>query len=391
MADSGIAGSLERFWYVTAPRWLQRPAPRASEAAADGVWTAAWPWVGAAAPVAGFLIGMLFARGLPAGAPYTVSLPFVAMMAMLAVLHGTAALAAMAGFTAVDLLTAWHVSFRGAFRELPWIMQAVRLYGSLLVGYLLLSMLIVRAPVAVRRVVNGLPTARVVTPHAAPAVRAVLSGLAYAVLVWIWCQAMIVLVRPAFTWLLDNPTVQAVRTVQASWPLLALLAAAAAAGRALLEDRAARRAPRAAAVRALRAEREAETAPTVTTRPVVRVAIQAVMTTLLLAGAYSAPLDAVIVLLATALLAAWDQGLAGAPAAMWGRLVLRVPAIVRLGAAMALGYWLAGIVVARLWYGWASGTFRPVLFGGLAAMAVFYLLFPQSLPPAREAAGREPA
>jgi len=111
------------------------------------------------------------------------------------------------------------------------------------------------------------------------------------------------------------------------------------------------------------------------------------VTTLLLAGAFTTAADGVIVFAVTALLVAWGHGLAGRPAVLWAGLVLRVPTLIRLIAAMALGYWFAGIVVARLW---STQTFRPILFGGLVTMAVFYLLFPQLRPLSGEAHGREP-
>jgi len=393
MARHDGDGTVERFWHIVVPRWLQPWTPRAADAVADGVWTAGWPWVGAVAPVAAILIGVLFARSdaLRTAHIYTQSIAFLAVMVILAVLDGAAAVAAMGAFIVLDVVTAWSGlsgSFRGAFRDLPWIAQAVRFYGGLLVGYLLLSMLIVRAPLFARRVVEGGYIDRVVRPQAAAAVRAVLYGAVCGVLVWVWCQAMIVLVRPAFTWLKDNPDVAAILPVQTRWPLLVALAAAAGVGRTLLEEIAFSRAPRRDLVRRLAVERSRDAASAPPLPGTVRVAVQAVVTTLLLAGAFTTAADGITVFIVTVLLAAWGYGLAGRPAVLWAGLVLRVPTLIRLVAAMALGYWLAGIVVARLW---STQTFRPILFGGLVTMVVFYLLFPQIRSPSGEARGREPA
>ncbi|HXF82148.1 MAG TPA: hypothetical protein VNN19_05295 [bacterium] len=384
---------MERFWHVVMPRWLQPWAPRAADAVADGAWTAGWPWVGAAAPVAGILIGVLFARSdaLRTAHIYTVSLGFLAVMVVLAVLDGAVAVAAMGAFIVLDVITAWsglRGSFRSAFLHLPWIAQAVRLYGSMLVGYLLLSMLTVRAPLFARRVVDEAPIDRVVRPQAAAAVRAVLYGAVCGALVWVWCQAMIVLIRPAFTWLKDSPYVAAILPVQTRWPLLVALAAVAGVGRILLEEIALSRAPRRDLVRRLTAERSHDAAALPLLPVTARVTLQAVVATLLLAGAFTTALDGLIVFVLTGLLAAWAYGVAGRPALVWAGIVQRVPAVVRLIAALALGYWFAGNIVARLW---ATQTFRPVLFGGLAVMTVFYLLFPQIGLPSGEAGGRDAA
>ncbi|MDR7451403.1 MAG: hypothetical protein QN114_05925 [Armatimonadota bacterium] len=386
-------GAIERFWHVMVPRWLQPWAPRAADAVADGAWTAAWPWVGAAAPLAGIVVGALLARSdaLRTAHIYTQSIAFLAVIVVLAFLHGAAAVAAMGGFIVLDVISAWsglERLFRGAFRDLPWIAQAARLYGSLLVGYLLLTMLVVRAPLFARRAADGVPINRVVRPQAAAAVRAVLYGIVCGVLVWLWCQAMIVLARPAFTWLKDAPYVAAILPVQTRWPLLVVLAAVAGAGRILLEEIALSRAPRRDLVRRLAVERSRDAAAVPLPPATGRVTVQAAVTTLLLAGAFTTALDGLIVFVLTGLLAAWAYGVAGRPALMWAGIVQRVPAVVRLIAALALGYWLAGTLVARLW---ATQTFRPVLFGGLAVMAVFYLLSPQIGLPSGGAGRREPA
>lgn len=387
MTGPGSPARVERLWGVILPRWLQPWAPGAAEAVADGTWAAAWPWVAVVAPVAGLVGGALLARSdsVQSVGAYTASLGFLAVMVVLAILDGAAGVAAMAAFIVLDVVTAWDGSFRGAFRDLPWIVQAVRLYGSLLVGYLLLSMLVVRVTLLARRILDGAPLDRVIRSRAEPAARAALYGVACGTLVWIWCQAMIVLVRPAFTWLLDNPPTPAVQIVQTQWPVLVILAVVAGVARVLLEDVVAARSPRRDVVERLNAERADDVGRPQALPAPWHVTARAVTATLLLAGAFSVAADAAVVLVVTAALAAWERGVLGRPAAVWARLVIRVPAAARLAVAIALGYWLAGLVVARLW---STGTFRPVLFGGLAAMVVFTLLFPHVTGPVGEAGGR---
>src|SRR5207245_2013617 len=125
----------------------------------------------------------------------------------------------------------------------------------------------------------------------------------------LWCQAMIVLVRPVFTWAsYGSPPAEAITHVQHQWPVLVLTAAAAAVLRVVLESRP----PAGAEVDLLRAEQAAKRRPDGligALPPSARVALGALGTTFILAGLYDSWLDALLVLVITAVLGALRMGL----------------------------------------------------------------------------------
>ncbi len=374
---SARADPLAHFWSVRVPRWLGPWAPHLADAFADGSWTAAWRGLAGYAPVAALALGLLMLRILPTTRRievYTESLTFLALIIATAILSGAAGAMMVFGFIVVDLLGAGNWNFRGVFRDLPLIVRWILLYGSLLVSYLLLGLLAIRMPLLARRMVDEVEVERFASPAARLVVRAAVFGASCGLLVWIWSQAMIVLIRPVFTWLLDQPTTYAIQPVQVKWAWLVVVGVLAAGARVLLEDKAAARSARAGLVRDLQRQRASD-AFLLAARPrsIVAQVLPLVGTiTLLLAGAYSGWLDALLVAIVVTGLALWQRGMGRLPGS-WAAAVVRVPAIIRFLVAILAGYWLASITVQRLW---STGTFRPILLGALVTLAVFLVLFP---------------
>lgn len=370
---------LTRLWCVRLPRALDPWAPPLADALADGAWTAAWPGVAALAPLAGLAVGFLAPLAWPGiKYVYSESLTFLMVVVGAAILSAPLGVGVLGGYIA-------GVAVFGTASAYPFASYPLHRIGSLLIVYMLLAIPAVTVPQLARRMADELALLIPSPEELRRVARAALYAIAAALLVFLWCQATIVLIRPVFTWMRNSPTVEAVRNVQVYWRWLVGTAVVAVVARTVLEWGVARRS---AVVAVLEAERWSEPhrrwAQWRKLPLPVRVGLAALAVTFLLAGAYTAWIDAVLMALAVAALGAWRTGLIGGglPAA-WARAVLKVPTLLRYAVAVLVGYWLASVAASALW---GTGTFRPVLLGIFLSLVMFYLLLPRP-PEARVPAG----
>lgn len=378
--DDRAPDPLTRLWCVRLPRALDPWAPPLADALADGAWTAAWPGVAALAPLAALAVGFLAPLAWPGiKYIYSESLTFLMLVVAAAILSAPLGVGLLAGYIGGVMV------FGGASSYYAFAQAPLARVGSLVIAYMLLALPAVTLPQLGRRMADELalliPSSEELRRVARPALYAVTAAL----LTFLWCQATVVLIRPVFTWMRGSPTVEAVRNVQVYWRWLVVTAVLAVIARTVLEWGVARRA---GVVAALEAERWSEPHRRwIQWRRLplaVRVGLASLAVTLLLAGAYTGWIDAVLMALAVAALAAWRAGLIGGTLpATWHRLLLKVPTLVRYAVAALVGYWLAGIATALLW---KTGSFRPVLLGIFASLAMFYVLLPR--PPEAPAGGR---
>lgn len=361
---------LARLWSVQLPRWLDPWAPQLADAFADGTWTAGWRRVAGIAPFAALAIG-LFAPFTWPGIHYVYSesLYFMALAIVGAILSGPVGVMLCLGFVLGDLLADLG---RGFYASSP-----LRVGGSQLISYLLLAILSIRVPQVARRLTEGVPLPA--DPAVRLAIRACLYPVASGLLVYLWCQAMVVLIRPVFTWVGDWPTVAAISQVQVRWYWLVGAAALASAARIVLEGMTAVNTHRAQVVPDLQQERwgDVRRRGELSRRlpALVRIGLLSATITLLLSGIYESWLDPLIVMLVTGGLGVWRAGLIGLVPLVWVKATNKVPALVRFVAALLVGLLVAHPVLHRMW-----GTgFRSVLLAGLVCLAAFYLLFPRQL------------
>lgn len=362
---------LGRLWSVRLPGWLDPWAPQLADAFADGAWTARWGVLPALAPLVAGALGLFFAVFWPwIDYVYSESLVFMALVIAAAILSGPLGVMMLFGYILGDFL---GDVFQGYYIRAP-----LGVAGGRLIGYLLLAILAVRVPQLARRMAERVPLPA--NPGVRFALRAVFYAAACALLVYLWCQAMIVLIRPVFTWVGSAPTVPAIHQVQVRWGWLVAVAVVAAAARMVLEEIVIGSSSQASNVADLQQQRWSAAQRRGQFRQrlpaLVRVGLDAVMITLLMAGMYVGWIDAVFVALAVAALGAWRYGLIGKVPAGWAALVRKVPALVRYAVAPLVGYLLAYAVLTLFW---RLGTFRPVTLGALLTLAMFYLLFPR--PP----------
>jgi hypothetical protein len=366
---------LVRIWAVRLPLLLDPWSRRMADAVSDGTWTARWRPVGAFAPPIAFLAGLLFPLFWPGMQEvYTESLVFLMLVIAGAILSGPVGVALLAGYILGDLADPQA-------RYYGW--GSLHAAGDM-ITYMLLGLPAVILPQLGRRMAEEVADRLSQESRGHLAVRAALYGVAMSLLTALWCQAMIVLVRPVFTFVRSSPETAAVVQVQTRWEWLALVAAIAAVARVWLES-IVRRSSSVDAIRRLEEQRwaHAERRSMHWRRlPLaVRVALATIVTTVMLAGTYVTRWDALVVLAVIALVKAWRAGLLGSMPGWWVQTVSRAPVLVRFIVAPLLGYILARTILSLFW---SSASLRPVMLGAVLTLIVFQVLF----PPPRADLGR---
>ncbi|HVF98846.1 MAG TPA: hypothetical protein VND68_03335, partial [Chloroflexia bacterium] len=251
---------LERFWYVKAPAWLDDWFPQIARAFSDGAWTTAWRGVGAYAPVVGFALGLLCRIIFPQiYSAFSESLIFMMIVIAVSLLSGTMGAALLVGYIVEDLLVGNRASVNTGFfpAELPpeGLSGLPGVLGGKLVSYLLLSIPAVTIPLLVRQLAPSIKLHTITDPNSRTFALAGLHAAIAGVLVFLWAQSVVVLLRPLFTWVGAVPTFQAINPVQAQWSFLVGAGVVAAASRVILERMLARTAPRAAVAATLQRQR----------------------------------------------------------------------------------------------------------------------------------------
>ncbi|HEY1306799.1 MAG TPA: hypothetical protein VGF24_24770 [Vicinamibacterales bacterium] len=374
------ADRLTEFWSIRVPRWLDPWSPLLADAIADGAWTAVWRHVTAFAPCVALAVGFFVPLFWPdMRMIYTESFWFMALVIGGAILSGPVGVMLLFGYVAGDLLGGRYRVGLSYFR--PDAELLFRPFGSRLIGYLLLSLPAYKLPIWAQRVSSRFVLrfpGRGTLPSAALIVSSY--AVACALLVFLWCQAMVVLVRPIFTWLGETPTVQAVQPVQNSGKWLVAIAVIAALFRTFLTS-IALRSPRMRILERIQIQRRAtrhHRGLLVRRVPIVlRTALAAATITLIMAGTYENWFDALLVLTVTTVLASVNAGLIGGFPAVWIRITHQVPELVRLVAAATVGYVVASPILTATWR--TTSSLRPVLLGSLLTVILYYLLFPQRL------------
>ncbi|HVG00608.1 MAG TPA: hypothetical protein VND68_12280 [Chloroflexia bacterium] len=375
---------LERFWYLKAPAWLDDWFPQVANALSDGAWTTAWRGVGAYAPLVGFALGLLCRFIFPQiNSTFSESLIFMMIVIAVALLSGTMGTALLGGYIVEDLLVGNRAGINTGFfpAELPGegLSGIAGVLGGKLVSYLLLSIPAVTIPLLVRQLAPSIKLHTITDPNSRTFALAGLHAAIAGVLVFLWAQSVVVLLRPLFTWVGAVPTFEAINSVQGQWSFLVGVGVVAAAGRVLLERMVASKAPRAAVAATLQRQRFTGEGQGILERVpnLVRIVIPPVVIAMLLAGTYDGWLDAIIVAAVVAVLGLWRSRIIRIIPlpSRWSLTIRRIPSLIRLAAAPFIGYWLATLVITPMWTNTAQGL-RPVMIGSLVTLIVFYVLFP---------------
>ena len=372
------ADPLTYFWSVTLPHWLDPWAPRFADAFADGAWTAAWRGVSAIAPLLALVIGLLVPQVWPGmRSVYTESPLFLGLIIAGAIFSGPVGVMMLLGNVIAMLM--WGstgVPLRARHQE--WLGYFVRRWGSVLISYLLLAIPAIMVPQQARWMAEEMPLPSKITAGIKVAVQAILFAVGCGILVYLWCQAMPVLIRPIFTWLRMDPRVEAIVPLQQGWQWLVGAAATAALVRLLAERMVIGDSSRVTSISELQEqrwsnpERRDQFWRNIPELP--RIILRSVVMTLVLAGIYQQWIDALLVAILIIFFEAWRAGLIARFPEWWERAVMKVPALLRFGTALLFGFLLSQWIITRQWRG---DTFRPVLWATVSTLLIFYFLFPQ--------------
>lgn len=368
-----LAEKLSLSWAVRLPKWLDAWSSQLAYTMTDGVWTLAWPKLAAFAPVGAFAVGVFSAVASPGwDFVYTESLPFLAMTIAGAILSGPVGIMLVVGFGVGDFVFA-HPDL-GIFA-----LGDPSKSGSRILSYLLLGFLAVKVPFVARLLTEGIVAALSRYPRIASVARWIFFPVASGLLVFLWCQAMIVLIRPVFTWLPGGypPSVKAIQPIQWQWRWLVGAAVVAALSRLVLEGLAGMQVGFREKTRRLEEERwrDTESPPRTGALQWREIGGTVAVATFVLAGFYQSWMDALLVASAVAVLRAWNVGSLGPSPYAWINAMRKVPALIRLSAALYLGYLLSEAVV-QVAYKLGVASFRSVLIGVLGTLTILYICFP---------------
>jgi len=361
------------WWHL--PRVI--PSRPVKVALTDGAYLRAWPFLGAVLAPASLAVGVLVGwRPWSNQEIYTASLPAMVVLIGIGSLGASLGAWAVAGYVIGDLTLRPHGVDNGVIDSTSRVDHIIRIGAPLLIGYLLLAMVLVLAPLAARGI--GYQLAARFRGSVSTAIAAVASAAMQGVLVWAWTQSVPALIRPLYTWQNSLPTVEVMAPLQNEGTVLVVVAVVMTAVRAVVENLAKRRPL---------ISRELPPIPPVTQRHVGSTAIGLVMrtalTTLLMAGLFAGWLDACLFAVAFASILLLRNGLPSY-APMWIALVERVPILFRLLLGLALSYLVAQAIVAS-----ASSTdsFAPILISATASLLIIALLLPR--PAIRTATNRD--
>ena len=373
-----------RFWWIRLPLAAHRISAGLAETLLDGYYLVAWPLMTAIAPPLVLITGLLIGAWHPGfGEVFTQSMLVMVVAAAIGILSAQSGLLFVTGFALGDFFL-WHGYWVCPPRTMwlaqlcgdPRWEQVVRSRVPLLIVYGVIALLAVGIPIATKGLLAQFPPPRFATPSVWFAImmagHAVLTGA----LVYLWAQAVPLLIRPVFTWRGDNPPEAAVSPLQDRVAPLVVAAVIASLARMTLQ-RATVVSPRSTArLNAWEANLAwaAAARPSPPLRPpaAVQVAATAAWSTLLLAGVLEGWAEAALLAGLLLVLQAARARLIPVPLGAWPQVAYRVPHLIRLVAGTAVTVLLARMVLP----GGLGESFRPLLHLLMAGLIVAFLFSP---------------
>ena len=360
---------LARLLWATIPSKAHRLSRQLGAILSDGQYLSASPNLAVIVPTAAFLAGLL-SGFLHPDAIFTASMPLTALLLL---------------FACFGSGIGWYAWLGYMIGDLPNLIPATAVvtarYGGLatalpighVYAYLVLAMLIVAVPIGARSL--SVATSRAIPGGDNLVIQVLLGAALMAGMVFLWCLAMPILVRPVYLLEGISPTVVSVATIQESSGLVLIVESAVLGGIRAFLGRAATRfdsfnqTALAFSEATARSRSLSDSVPTV-----IRLAARAVLTVLLLLGLMNSPADSAIAfvgVLATLLLASLViPRLTG-----FTRLLERIPIVARLVAGFVVAFIVGYIVIAPFFETYMSMI--PILISVLLGFAVMLILVPE--------------
>jgi hypothetical protein len=367
---------LARTWWVRLPLAIRRVSRGIALTLVDGLYLAARPRVGGAAPPVAFLVGLV-TGWLRLGFEQAFSESIIVLV--LAVVFGvmSAHLGAMflVGFALGDFLLAPPSYSMFTYSPLG---NLVLIRIPLLIEYGLLALLTVSIPLVTKGLLFQLSLSPRLSRQLRFRVAVVGHAILTGVLIYFWTQTVPILIRPVYTWQGSEPTVEAIAPLQQGGWVLVLVAVLVSLSRMVLQGQTVSRPELGARMDAME-QRLASAPPLVPLWQRVplwgRVAAQALVASLLLSGMMQSWFDALLLGGLLFLIQAARSRLIAVPLGPWPALVERVPLLLRLVGGFALIFALS-LLILRQQVVVASDSFRPIVLLTCVALVVMYLLAP---------------
>jgi hypothetical protein len=357
-----LDGAAALQWRVV-PRAIGRVFPGLAGVAAEGAYLAGVPRLGAVGAILAFALGLFAGLVLRGDDPvYTSALPVLGLLVSISLVSGQFGLLAFLAFVGVEALRFWL----GDFGNLkPGYMAAIG------VSWLFLAQLALTAPYAARRLVR--------LPGRFALADGLLAALLAAGFVELWTRLAMVALRPMFLWRgIDVPMRlvgfgdQEAQFLGLTLHVLAWLALAVGLGRWIVQ----------LVFTWLRPVADAGYVPPPSRAPwPLQVLLRAAVFTLALAGLFTTIAGGVVFALSVAgVLTARRIASSDLRVARLDRLVVRIPAALRLVLTYALAVGLAQVCVLLLRdvFGWRTMTTAAASI--VLVLAATLILWPQVQP-----------
>lgn len=372
---STLREKLLTFWWEWVPTNARRLSDLTAACFIDGVYLVRWPWLGAVLPLFLFLVGFLIGwqhPGFSNSISYTYSLPIMALMLVVGSIASSQGAWLGLGYVLGDLILFERTTPNGLFPTV------IRVYGPLILSYVLLAQLIVFIPLVSQSIRQAtFPNIRlgdrkvslVALPVAAALHALLLGGFTY-----LWVHTTPTLIRPLYTWRGRQPPADIIESLQQQGYLLVILAALLGVGRVLIEDYC-QRTDTAHRADQLAAKVAAAEQNSIRLPHVVIAVIRSLFLTFMLSGILTGILQGGYLVLILFLIFTVRRYLS-ALFPLWPRITNKIPILVRLLLAAAINFWAASKFIQQYW-GNSSNTFLPILLSTGVGFIVFSVFFPR--------------
>ncbi|MGH7824992.1 MAG: hypothetical protein ACREQ7_07425 [Candidatus Binatia bacterium] len=404
-----LTAALARIWWLRLPLVARRLSAQLALTLLDGFYLVAWPRMAALLPPVAFVTGLLI--GWQYGGitveivrkptVFTQSLAIMGTAAALGVMSAQLGALFLAGFAFGDFFLAHPSLFPSPGRTFEEIvMLSDRTFGGrisyliraripLLIEYGVLGLLAVSIPLMTKALVSQLSLPSRVGRNVRFAVAVLGHGALTAVLVYFWAQIAVILIRPVFTWMGDQPTVAAVQPLQSHGHFLVLIAVTASLARMCLQGLTAFRLDLGKRLDNFQQDL-ASASPVLPAadqvNPWVIAALRTLWATLLLSGLLTNWPDALMLGTVILFVQTARSGLIQLPIAPWRSFVQRIPVLLRLVAGSTVVYYLAQMILQ--WQIWHRDSFRPIVLVTGIAFLIFFALMPGVPAAQKNAAAR---
>lgn len=371
---------LSNLWWVRLPHLARRGGVTPAAALTDGLYLTAWPPVAAFLPPFVLLLGLFFGWLHPGFTVFSESRMLLLLATLLGVLSGHLGALFLAGFAFGDYFLFYPAWMYTGNVPLNFLYRF-----ALVIEYALLGMLTIQIPLMTKALLAQFYFVAKLGRGFSVLFAFIGHVLLTAVLVYLWGQAVPVLIRPVYTWSGRQPPVSAVVILQNAIWLLLVVAALASIARMALQVFVALSPVHSERLAAFETEIIKDDSKPLTERlpKVLRALLAGAWGALLLSGMYEIWLEGVVVGFVIFCLQAARLGVILVPLGAWARWMAKVPLVIRLGIAAGIVYFLADLILPQM----RGGSFRPILILTVIALVLFYFLSPES--PAKEVANQE--